>query len=158
MAAPRDSGHHPPRVVAGWLRRGVDLVEFGVVIGLWVIAAAVLIHTIVQFARGGSSFANLTVQAIDGVLVVVIILDLAHTVLGQLHSSVIPVRPFLFIGILAGVRDVLSASARLSFGSHPSDSAFHQSIVSLGVGIGVVVALVLALLVLDRTDHEDQVD
>lgn len=150
--------HEPPgrTGVITWLRRMVEVVEFGVVIGLWVVAAVVLIHTIVQFARGGSAFADLTVQAIDGVLVVVIILDIAHTVLGQLRSSVIPVRPFIFIGILAGVRDVLSASAHLSLEGHLSNSDFHQSLVALGVGIGVVVALVFSLFVLDRTGHQDQ--
>jgi len=88
------------------------------------------------------------VAAIDGILVVIILLDIAHTVFGHLRTSVFPVRPFLIIGILAGVRDILSASAHLTLGSSLSQTSFRDTLISLAVGVGVVVFLLLGLLVL----------
>lgn len=129
--------------------------EYAVVVALWALSAVVLVHSVIQFAEHKTAFPELTIQAVDGVLVVIIVLDIAYTVLGQLRSSVMPVRPFLYIGILAGVRDVLSASAHLSFGGRLSDTDFTHTLIALGVGIGVVAVLVVSLFVLDRSGHRD---
>jgi hypothetical protein len=58
------------------------------------------------------------------------------------------VRPFLVIGILAGVRDILSASARLTFGSSLQGSNFTNTLISLSLGVGVVVMLSFSMLIL----------
>ena len=129
--------------------------EYAVVVALWALSVVILLHTIVQFAQHKANFPELTIQAIDGVLVVIIVLDIAYTVLGQLRSSVMPVRPFLYIGILAGVRDILSASAHLSFGGPLSNRDYDHTLVALGVGIGVVFVLVASLLILGRSGHQD---
>ncbi len=129
--------------------------EYAVVVALWALSVVILLHTIVQFAQHKVNFPELTIQAIDGVLVVIIVLDIAYTVLGQLRSSVMPVRPFLYIGILAGVRDILSASAHLSFGGPLSNRDYDHTLVALGVGIGVVFVLVASLLILGRSGHQD---
>jgi len=58
-----------------------------------------------------------------------------------MRTSVFPVRPFLVIGILAGVRDILSASARLTLSGTLSKAEFNDTLIALGVGVGVVVFL-----------------
>jgi hypothetical protein len=90
--------------------------------------------------------------------VVIILLDIAHTVFGHLRASVFPVRPFLIIGILAGVRDILSASAHLTLSSSLAQANFNDTLISLGVGVGVVVFLLLGLLVLRLSEHTDEKD
>ncbi|MBW4029636.1 MAG: hypothetical protein HIU57_03025 [Acidobacteria bacterium] len=127
-------------------------VEYAIVVSLLVIAAAVLGRTIYTFFQQWGSFPETVVAAIDGVLVVVILLDIAHTVLAHLRSSSFPVRPFLVIGILAGVRDILSASARLTFGNSMQGINFNRALISLALGVGVVVMLSVAL-VLMRFSH-----
>ena len=129
--------------------------EYVVVVALWALSVVILVHSVVQFIQHKSSFTDLTIQAIDGVLVVIIVLDIAYTVLGQLRSAGMPVCPFLYIGILAGVRDVLSASAHLSFGGPTTSTDFDHTLISLGVGIGVVAVLVVSLFVLGRSGHQD---
>jgi uncharacterized membrane protein (DUF373 family) len=96
------------------------------------------------------------VAAIDGILVVIILLDVAHTVFGKLRNSLFPVRPFLVIGILAGVRDILSSSAHLTLSTSLKQSNFNDTLISLGVGVGVVVFLLLGLLILHFTGHGDE--
>jgi hypothetical protein len=65
------------------------------------------------------------------------------------------VRPFLVIGILAGVRDILSASAHLTLTSL-STKNLDNTLISLGVGVGAVVFLLLGLLILRFSGHSDE--
>lgn len=129
-------------------------VEYAIVVSLLVIAATVLVRTIYNFFRQWGGFPETVVGAIDGVLVVIILLDIAHTMLEHLRSSTFPVRPFLAIGVLAGVRDILSASARLTFGGSAAGSDFNRTMISLALGVGVVVALSVALLLLRERPPE----
>jgi uncharacterized membrane protein (DUF373 family) len=130
-------------------------VEYAIVASLLLVAGFVLVRTVASFLRYGSNFPQAVVSAIDGILVVIIILDIAHTVFGHLRSSTFPVRPFLVIGILAGVRDILSASAHLTLSGPVSQRSFYDTLISLGVGVGVVVFLLLGLLILRFSGHVD---
>lgn len=130
-------------------------VEYAIVASLLLVAGIVLVRTVVSFLRYGSSFPDAVVSSIDGILVVIIILDIAHTVFGHLRSSTFPVRPFLVIGILAGVRDILSASAHLTLSGPVTQRSFYDTLISLGVGVGVVVFLLLGLLILRFSGHVD---
>ena len=132
-----------------WLRRVLIVVEYAIVVSLLLVGGVVLVHTVATFlGSGGAVFSLRVVEAIDGILVVIIVLDIAHTVFGRLHSSSFPVRPFLEIGILAGVRDILSASAHLTISGPTSQHDFYNTLISLGVGVGVVVLLLVGLLLL----------
>ncbi len=135
-----------------WIIIGV---EYVIVASLLLVASLVLVRTVISFLRYGKAFPEAVVTAIDGILVVIIILDIAHTVFGHLRSSVFPVRPFLIIGILAGVRDILSSSAHLTISAPLSQRAFYNTLISLGVGVGVVVFLLLGLLILRFSGHVD---
>ena len=140
------------------LVRGVILaIEYAIVASLLLVAAIVLVRTLVSFLNHWAEFPQTVVSAIDGILVVIILLDIAHTVFGHLRSSVFPVRPFLVIGILAGVRDILSASAHLTL-TTLSTVSLDNTLVSLGVGVGVVVFLLLGLLILGFSGHRDEDD
>jgi uncharacterized membrane protein (DUF373 family) len=136
-----------------WIIIGV---EYAIVASLLLVAGIVLVHTVVGFLRYGRTFPDAVVGAIDGILVVIIILDIAHTVFGHLRTSVFPVRPFLVIGILAGVRDILSASAHLTLSSPLTQRSFYNTLTSLGVGVGVVIFLLLGLLMLRFSGHVDE--
>lgn len=137
------------------MRWVIIAVEYAIVASLLLVAGIVLVRTVVSFLRYGSSFPDAVVSSIDGILVVIIILDIAHTVFGHLRSSTFPVRPFLVIGILAGVRDILSASAHLTLSGPVTQRSFYDTLISLGVGVGVVVFLLLGLLILRFSGHVD---
>ncbi|HVC66123.1 MAG TPA: phosphate-starvation-inducible PsiE family protein [Acidimicrobiales bacterium] len=138
-----------------WIILGI---EYAIVAGLLLVASVVLVRTVANFLRYGHDFPNAVVAAIDGILVVIIILDIAHTVFGHLRSSVFPIRPFLIIGILAGVRDILSASAHLTLSGPFSQRDFYNTLISLAVGVGVVISLLLGLLILRFSGPVDVAD
>jgi uncharacterized membrane protein (DUF373 family) len=131
----------------------VHVIEYAIVVSLLVVAGVVIVRTLVSFFSHWGAFPQTVVAAIDGILVVIILLDIAHTVFQHLHKSFFPVRPFLVIGILAGVRDILSASARLTLSGANSQPTFNDTLISLGVGVGVVVLLLLGLLILSYSEH-----
>jgi uncharacterized membrane protein (DUF373 family) len=131
-------------------------IEYAIVISLLIVAGIVLARTVVTFLNQWGAFPGTVVGAIDGILVVIILLDIVHTVFRHLRSWVFTVRPFLVIGILAGVRDILSASAHLTLSTHLSTSDFHDTLIDLGVGVGVVVFLLLGLLILRFSGHSDE--
>jgi uncharacterized membrane protein (DUF373 family) len=133
-------------------------IEYAIVGSLLVVAGIVLVRTIIDFLGQWSSFPGTVVAAIDGILVVIILLDIVHTVFRHLRTSVFPVRPFLVIGILAGVRDILSASAHLTLSAHLPNGDFNDTLISLGVGVGVVVFLLIGLLLLRYSGHSDELD
>ena len=146
------NGLAPDRFVR-WVIIGI---EYAIVASLLLVASFVLVRTVVGFLRFGRSFPPAVVAAIDGILVVIIVLDIAHTVFGQLRSSVFPVRPFLIIGILAGIRDILSSSARLTLSNPLPQQDYKDTLISLAVGVGVVVFLLLGLLILRFSGQSDQ--
>jgi hypothetical protein len=57
---------------------------------------------------------------------------------------------------LAGVRDILSASARLTLTNSLTQREFYNTLISLGVGVGVVLFLLLGLLILRFSGHVDE--
>lgn len=130
------------------LRWIIIAVEYAIILSLVLVAGVVLVHTVVDFIRSSGAFSLTVVAAIDGILVVIIVVDLAHTVFARLRTSAFPVRPFLEIGILAGVRDILSASAHLTLGGPLPQNDFNNTLISLAVGVGVVVMLLLGLYIL----------
>jgi hypothetical protein len=142
--SPRRTGTAAADGVVRWV---IMLVEYAIVASLLVVGGIVLVRTIYTFATHTNGFPETVVGAIDGILVVIIILDIAHTVFGHLRATVFPVRPFLVIGILAGVRDILSSSAHFAL-SHLSQTDFKDTLIALAVGVGVVVFLLLGLLIL----------
>jgi uncharacterized membrane protein (DUF373 family) len=131
-------------------------IEYAIVASLMLVAGIVLVRTVLDFLSHWGTFPQSVVGAVDGILVVIILLDIAHTVIEHLRASVFPVRPFLVIGILAGVRDILSASAHLTLSSSLTQTDFNDTLISLGVGVGVVVFLLLGLFVLQYSGlHEE---
>ncbi len=124
------------------------VIEYAIVASLLLVAGIFLVRTVIGFLTSWGMFPQNVVAAIDGILVVIILLDIAHTVIGHLRASVFPVRAFLIIGILAGVRDILSASAHLTLSSSLTQTDFRDTLLSLGVGVGVVIFLLLGLFIL----------
>jgi hypothetical protein len=129
----------------------IDLVQYGVAVVLILLAVVVLIRSFIDFIGNVNDYPQTLVSAVDGVLVVIILVDILRTVLTHLEGWGFPFRPFLVIGIIAAVRDILAVSTRLTLapGGTPSTGQvpLSQSLFELGTSAGVVLVLALALLV-----------
>jgi uncharacterized membrane protein (DUF373 family) len=95
-------------------------------------------------------------EILDGLLLIFIFVELLYAVRACLRSHEIVAEPFLIVGILAGIKEivVLSVEAATLLEKGP---AFSRAIVEIGVLAGVVLALALSAFILRerRRDTED---
>ncbi|KUI38489.1 hypothetical protein AU195_15995 [Mycobacterium sp. IS-1496] len=95
-------------------------------------------------------------EVLDGLLLIFIFVELLYAVRTCLRSHEIVAEPFLIVGILAGIKEivVLSVEAATLLEKGP---AFARAVVEIGVLGGVVLVLALAAFVLRerRRDTED---
>jgi len=107
-----------------------------IVLSLMLVAAIVLVRSLVNFLDDWNEFRNPVVSAIDGILVVIILLDIAHTVFGHLRASVFPVRPSSSLEFWPVFETFLSSSAHLALSGTLSSVDFRDTMISLASGSG----------------------
>lgn len=84
-------------------------------------------------------------QAINDILFVVIILEIARTVIARFNTGFYQLSRFLVIGVIASVRHILSVGSSLTLSIGKTPEAFERGIIELLVNGGIVIALVLAI-------------
>jgi uncharacterized membrane protein (DUF373 family) len=96
------------------------------------------------------------VEILDGLLLIFIFVELLYAVRSCLRSHEIVAEPFLIVGILAGIKEivVLSVEAATLLDKGPD---FARAVVEIGVLGGVVLVLALAAFVL-RERRRDTAD
>ncbi|MDP9075346.1 MAG: phosphate-starvation-inducible PsiE family protein [Actinomycetota bacterium] len=140
-----------------------DLLHYAVAALLLVLAGMVFYNTVHDLVHPGTAFATRIISGVDGVLFVIIVMELMSTVLAHFTHSGFQLKPFLIIGIISAVRHILTIGARLTLtGEAPvSAEAFQRSQIELGVETGVVLGLTIGLLLVrlgDRTGPGDVLD
>jgi uncharacterized membrane protein (DUF373 family) len=134
-----------------------DLVHLAVALLLAGLAAYVIYHTVDQMVVAGPSYATRTTGAINGALLVVIIVELFQTVVAHFEEGGFQLQPFIIIGIISAVRHILTIGAQLSLGEE-TGTPFRNTQIELGVSCGVVLALVIALLLVRMSDRPGDAD
>lgn len=82
---------------------------------------------------------------IHDLLLVVILLELFRTIINFLKTYVITLEPFLYIGIIASTRRILTTGAETAYSQNLTDSQFERYLLDVGVNVLVIVALVFAV-------------
>ena len=113
------------------------------------LAGYVLYRTAVDFFNE-SDYATRVISGINGVLFVVIVLELLTTVLAHFHDDGFQLTPFLIIGGISAVRHILTIGAKESLGSEGDQTQFRDAQVGLVVNAGVTVLMVIALVLVHR--------
>jgi len=130
-----------------------DLVHYTVAIVLMAVAVVVLYHTTYDLISTSAPFAQAATTAVNGVLFAIIIMEVMGTVMAHFERGGLQLQPFLIIGIISAVREVLSVGAHLSLqgsGQAASAGAVHLELMELAVNGGVVLGLAVALVLLRR--------
>jgi uncharacterized membrane protein (DUF373 family) len=139
------------------LGRLEDAVYWGIALVLIIGSGALLIsqfHSLLTLRKEPAKIVML--EILDGLLLIFIFVELLYAVRACLRSHEIVAEPFLIVGILAGIKEivVLSVEAATLLEKGP---AFSRAVVEIGVLAGVVLALALSAFVLRerRRDTED---
>jgi uncharacterized membrane protein (DUF373 family) len=150
---PGASGHAQSRTtVRGsiwFLEHTQDLVTITVGIILIALAAVLLISGIVDFADGNNgSISAAAPQLLDQVLLVLILVEIVHTVVLSLRAHRLVAQPFIVVGLIAVIRRILLA---LTPGSKVSVSD-----AELGLLIGMVAVFVAGLIAVNIFEKHDE--
>ncbi len=134
------------------LEVGEDAVHLVVALVLMAVAVLVLYQYSDDFLTSSEPFALRVTNVINGLLFVVIVMELLRTVVEHFEFEGFQLKPFLVIGIISAVRHILTVGARESLGAKETGAAFEQAQIALGVNALVVLALVVGLILVRRTD------
>ena len=125
-----------------------DAMYWGIAVVLVVGSVALLMaqfNTMLRLRNTPAS--TVMIEILDGLLLIFIFVELLYAVRSCLRSHEIAAEPFLIVGILAGIKEivVLSVEAATLLDKGP---AFARAAVEIGVLGGVVLVLALAAFVL----------
>ena len=138
-----------------------DAVYWAIAVVLVIGSCALLVaqfNTMLRLRRTPAD--TVMLEVLDGLLLIFIFVELLYAVRACLRSHEIVAEPFLIVGILAGIKEivVLSVEAATLLEEGP---AFARAVVEIGVLGAVVLVLALAAFVLrerrrDTTDAGEQ--
>lgn len=129
------------KVSTAWTEHAQDIVSAGVALILIVLAATILIAAVVNFFHEIRP-KGLTLAAtdlLDQVLLVLIVVEIVHTVILSLRAHALAAQPFLVVGLVAVIRRVLfvlGSSEKVSAGT-------------LGLYIGMIAVFVASLVAIE---------
>lgn len=133
---------------------------FYVAVGVVLSAAAlgVLFEAGVIFWRGVAkgAFSGFALQVLDQLLLVLVLVEILHTVRMSIRSKEIIIEPFLIVGLIASVRRVLvitMQAAKLTEEGHSTADAtiaFRNSMIELGLLGFLVLVFVVSIYFLRR--------
>jgi hypothetical protein len=157
QAAPDTDEEDRQRVADRVLGILEDAVYWAIAALLVVGSVALLIAQFNTLLRLRNTSVNVVmIEILDGLLLIFIFVELLYAVRSCLRSREIVAEPFLIVGILAGIKEivVLSVEAAALLDKGPD---FARAVVEIGVLGGVVLVLALAAFVL-RERRRDTAD
>ena len=138
MAESDTEGDPLPRIVDRTLVAGERIVYIGIGLVLFGCALAALVSvTYTLVVRSGDGTLDAAAVALDGLLLVFILVELVGGVRATLALRSLVAEPFLVVGIIASIKEIIVASLALA---DASGSEFDEGVQKIGV-LGVVVLL-----------------
>lgn len=132
-----------------------DIFHVVLTVLLFLVALGAVVFTVIRLVTTAPSFyPEGMLQAINDILFVVIILEIARTVIARFNSGFYQLSRFLIIGVIASVRHILSVGSSLTLSSGKTAEAFDRGILELIVNGGIVLALVLAIFITRQAEQD----
>jgi uncharacterized membrane protein (DUF373 family) len=138
------------------------------IIGLLLFAAslALLIRAVPMLfdiiASGTDSPIQVGTNFLDLVLLVLMVVELAYTVMLSLRGAVLSAEPFLIVGLIAVIRRILVITVGEFKGTNPQPTFSTESGIELGILTAVVLVFVASIALLrtkrriaEPHDHDD---
>jgi len=134
-----------------------DAVYWAIALVLVICSVALLVsqfNTMLRLRNTPTS--TVMLEVLDGLLLIFIFVELLYAVRSCLRSHEIVAEPFLIVGILAGIKEIVVLSVEAAT-LLEKGAPFARAVVEIGVLGGVVLVLALAAFVLRerRRDTED---
>lgn len=147
------------RYVNDYLRKAELVIYHIVAILLSVSAAAAMAYAAATLWKGVVhwSIATETLRVLDQLLVVLMLVEILHTIRISIRSNILfAAEPFLVVGLIASIRRVLIISLELTNltrdgrWSTDGSSIFHASMIELGLLVILIPVIVFSITLLRR--------
>ena len=132
------------------LDRAEDVFHIILTIILFGVATGALVFTLLRLFTTDPFFPNGMLQAVNDVLFIVIILELARTVIARFRDGFYQLSRFLIIGVIASVRHLLSVGSSLTLNTDKTQEAFDRGIIELGINTVIVLVLIFGIFLTQR--------
>jgi len=139
------------------LARYVDMVENAVLglvaIVLVVLAVALLATSVMEMIGGimaGTHIADHGIDILNGVILVMMIMEIVHTVTMSIEEHVVTAEPFLVIGAIAAIRRMLVITAQGTGLELANPEAFRSLLLELALLAMIVFIMVISIFILRR--------
>lgn len=155
----RQSGDPVSRPV----NRALELAENGVytLAGLLLVAGAVIVLVTIVYhlvEDVGDGAEGAVTAALDGLLLVFILLELLAAVRATMVEHKLVAEPFLVVGIIAAIKEIVVAAVAAKTSRGRDEDAFGEAMVEIGVLAGVVLVLAVSALLVRRKEREPEED
>ncbi|NIA18604.1 MAG: hypothetical protein GWO85_00740, partial [Simkaniaceae bacterium] len=125
-----------------FLERSENLIYFGAGILITITAFIMLGRSLFELAvtLPTHPMRNIALRLLDDLLLVLMLVELIHTIIVSMKTHVIKMVPFLAIGLIAAIRRILIITVEASHLSELSDTVFQRTMIEIGVlSIGVLI-------------------
>ncbi len=128
-------------------------------VGLLLAAAAVVTlavvayHLAVDVAEGVEKGVT---EALDGLLLVFILLELLAGVRATMKEKKLVAEPFLVVGIIASIKEIVVLTLESNEIYDTNDAAFENAMTEIGVLAGVILLIALASFLVRRKEREPE--
>lgn len=144
-----------PGEESGPVTRLLDRVEdtFHIVLTviLFGVATGALVFTAIRLFTTDPFFPNGMLQAVNDVLFIVIILEIARTVIARFRDGFYQLSRFLIIGVIASVRHLLSVGSSLTLNTDKTQEDFDRGIIELAINTVIVLVLIFGIFLTQRS-------
>lgn len=129
-----------------------DLIYMAVAVVLVLLAGAVLIAGGVDFtdAMSAGDLRDGALELLDSVLLVLMLVELLHTVGISIRENILMPQPFLIVGLIAAVRRILILTAEQASPTAANAAGFRLAMLELGLLTLLIVGLVAGIIALSR--------
>jgi uncharacterized membrane protein (DUF373 family) len=141
-----DKGQQRKNLWIAWMETldGLGYITAG--FSFLVLGMVVFAHAWYAFAKSvASGVLPSVLLVIHDLLLVVILLELFRTIINFLKTQIITLEPFLYIGIIASTRRILTTGAEAAYSSNLTNEQFGRYLLDVAVNVLVILALVFAV-------------
>jgi uncharacterized membrane protein (DUF373 family) len=118
---------------------------------LFGVATGALIFALIRLFTTSPFFPNGMLQGVNDVLFIVIILEIARTVIARFRDGFYQLGRFLIIGVIASIRHLLSVGSSLTLSDTKTQEAFDRGIIELGINTIIVLVLIIGIFLTQRS-------
>lgn len=133
----------------GWAENSLYLV---IALMLGIAAVVLLVWSVFDFVSVMSTgeVSQAVLHALDSLLLVVMLVEILHTVKISLKSEVLVIEPFMIVGIIAAIRRILVVTAEQAHPTAEKAVEFQMAMLELGILTVMILTLVGAIFMVRR--------